>query len=737
MYVRATVTTKWDKRGYRPVDVTNIMSYSVDSSMDTDTDSWTIQFGDIERELVDVLRRDNEVRVSLYGFANGKTEALHTGYVDEITFDEQSIFTFSGRDMTAPAVDSQHPPAIWHSIRPEVLVAREARALKIGSRMKLAKAPGFKTYGTDGSESYWQVWYRFYRKRRMWMWAEPDGALIAGTLNYNQHISYYFGAYEGTQGQSNPHPDHWIPVETVEWRSNKQQRIGEVFYFGHRGDVGFVAHAVDPTMKQWVKKPLKIFTSGDVHNAAEARAEAWEEMFESKVGSVEVKLTVEDQGYIIRQGTMARVNIPQIGLKGDFYVVGVHIVGSVSEGFFQEVRLREKNYAISRRVPTDPALSTGPTSDKATSTLGKELGNGGGGSVRWANYFIEAAQKYRGPWPFDLFLGVLISICAQESNFYNAINGKPGVDYPDTPDGRVPSVLQQSAYAKFLEEFANEVSKGHTTRDKAVGPMQLLTLGYKLAADRMSDLKGVIGDEVFGGRWEPRWNIHTSAVALNSKLNGGFTVSPSGIISKTKVSGLSLQPTEANIWQGVADYGEGPTYAAEVRALYNETYKALVGDAQKASAADSKNIAASDISGSSKELQKRVLSNDKITFTRASQKSDISGGLIVDDVLRFMLAFTDAGFNIVVSALRSDHSTNTTEGRVSAHSVGKAVDMMNYNTSTIGAAREAMKWIGDNQKALGFSQLIGPDPKLVIPYGIYDKPTLDQHKSHIHVGYAL
>ena len=111
----------------------------------------------------------------------------------------------------------------------------------------------FKTFATDGSESFWQVWYRFYRKRAMFMWAEPDGAIIASFLASAEKVNYFIGT-----PLPNTRASDWLPVERLEWRSNKQQRVGEVFYFGHRGDIGFVARAVDPATKSWIRKPNKI-----------------------------------------------------------------------------------------------------------------------------------------------------------------------------------------------------------------------------------------------------------------------------------------------------------------------------------------------------------------------------------------------------------------------------------------------------------------------------------------------
>lgn len=727
------------KRGHRRLAVFNnigshVIAYDIDAAMDTDTDAWQIQLGigNMTGFAQDMLDRDAEVRVNLFAIGSRRVQALHSGFADEITLDETGLMNIQGRDITAVAVDSQHPPQVWHGIRPEVLVAKEARALKIGDRMKLTKARGFKTYATDGSESYWQVWYRFYRKRRMWMWAEPDATLNAMELHYDRPISYHFGR---PYSKNHVKPKHIIPVERLEWRSNKSQRVGEVFYFGHRGDVGFLGRADDPTTRMWIKRPRLIIASGDAHNQAEARVEAWEEIFESKVGANEIKLTVADPGYPLKQDRMAFVNLPSVGLTGQFYVVGVESIGSTNEGHFKVVRLREKNYAVSRRNPSDPVLNAQTVKGQGgADNIAANLDVAG--PQDWNQFFINAAAEFHGPWAFDLFLGVLLAICEQETGFRNVRNSG-NIEYPGTDSGTVPprgATENKGQWSKFVLTFANEVSKGVANRDYAVGPMQLLTLGYKLLADRY--FASNVGNEILGGRWDPESNIRAAGAALASKLGAGVTVSPSGEINKGGPNtGLSLQPTEANIWQGVGNYGEGAAYAASVRKKYNDTYKAVVGTAVTTSQSDVSS--AIQVPGaSSAELRSRVLNNDKITFTRQSQRDDISTGKISDHVLVFLMWFTANGWPVTISALRSDHSTYTTEGNVSAHGYGLAVDMKNYNSFN-PRTPEAMKFIAASQRELQFNQMIGPDESLVIPPGHYDRVTLDQHKSHIHMGWAI
>jgi hypothetical protein len=135
-----------------------------------------------------------------------------------------------------------------------------------------------------------------------------------------------------------------------------------------------------------------------------------------------------------------------------------------------------------------------------------------------------------------------------------------------------------------------------------------------------------------------------------------------------------------------------------------------------------------------KALRDAVLNHPQIEFTRPSQTMDIQMGLINDKVLKFLIDFCEAGFPVKITSLRTDHSKYSSSGRVSAHHLGKAVDMGNY-TEWNPRTRGAMNWIRANQLALGFSQLIGPIDALCVPLGHYPSSTLAQHDDHIHVGW--
>ena len=729
MIVRANITSRFSGHGYSTKETVDVEGFSVDSAMDTDTDSWSLSIGDPELKLRDTLKRDNEVRVNIFALNNAKVNNLHTGFVDEIALDENNLLRMTGRDITAVAVDSQRPPGNFHLVRPDVFVRRDAIALKIGDRLRLTKTPLFKKFSVDGSESYWETWYRLYRKRRMWIWAEPDGSLIAGTLNYNARPSYFMGGKPGQYGRLQR--EGWIPVERVEIRSNKQQRVWEVYIIGNRGDVSFVSVARDATVREWIKKRQVFLRSATAHNPAEARVEAWEELFEGKVGAVEIKVTIADPGYVIRQNTIARLDISEIGLKGDFFVVGAQTFGTQGEGLYQEVRLRERNYAISKRVPDDPKLEETPSEEIQTGAGGVSESLG----VKWKDYFVEATNKHAGPWPFKLFLAVLLSIAEQETGFRN-VRGGGTIEYPGTSNGQIPSVVTQTAaFNKFAHTFANDPRFGRINEIKAVGPMQLYSGSYKDYADNLS---GSANDELGGGRWNPRFNIIGGAFALRDKLQA------SGAEASLGRGGSA----EQLIWTGVANYGHlfaGETtrsplgrYAREVKARYESVYKGVVEIAVTTARQNAKLDAGASFTeptGTVAELRNRVLENRMITFTRAVQRDDIRFGLVDVKVLRFLLAFTEAGFPVVIMSLKTGHRQYSRPGVISAHYRGLAVDIGNYTTNNMAESELAMQWILNHRVQLGFSQLIGPVPSLVHPLGIYDSATLADHRNHIHVGY--
>lgn len=137
-----------------------------------------------------------------------------------------------------------------------------------------------------------------------------------------------------------------------------------------------------------------------------------------------------------------------------------------------------------------------------------------------------------------------------------------------------------------------------------------------------------------------------------------------------------------------------------------------------------------------KRLRDAVLNNPLIKFIPDSKRMDITMNMIDERVLKFLVGFTDAGFAVEISSLRSTHSKKSNSGNISAHWYGRAVDIQNYNTSDPSNARTAMQWIRDYYLQFGWDQLIGPIEELVWPLGQYDQDILNDHKSHIHLGWA-
>ena len=573
LQAKAILTTRWGKAGYRPLTVVTVEGFHVDSALDQDADTWQLEVGNPDNSLNAALRRDNEVRASIYIIEDGNTAALQKGFADEISMTAQGTLILSGRDISAVAVDSAAPPGRFRGIRPEQLVAREARKLNIGDRLKLKRGPSLGFFMRDGSETYWESWYRFYRRRRMWMWAEPDGTLRADFLNYDDPPSYKFGSPRLLR--SGKRDKGYIPVESIEFRKSTAQRIGEVWVLGEHAKKPFIAKAVDRTTSDWIKRPRKIMEAARARGPSEARHEAWTEVHESKVGALEIVMQVSDPGYLIRQNRNAIVNIPEAGIGGTWFIVGVKSMGSVAEGLSQEVRLREKGYAISRKIPADPTVPEEP-GDAAANDMGDT--NLGGG-IKWGDAFVKAAKEFHGAWDFNLWLACFLAMCEKESGFTNRREGGSieWYDVKATQDNRKErKYADDPAYGganrsaetdRHHKLFANNPGNPLNPygRDAGVGPMQLTTHGYKVWADEYFGKS----DEYVGGRWHPTSNIRAAARAFASKL-----------------SGIPPNP-QTNIYLGVMAYnGAGSrarAYAADVRKKVEDKYLEIVTSSREKS----------------------------------------------------------------------------------------------------------------------------------------------------------
>lgn len=559
------MTTRWGGRAYRPRIIRTIENFTVDTALDSDADTWSIDIGDPYGELVDTLARDSEVRVQLFGVGSG-LDYIMTGIADEVDFGDSGILTLTGRDYSSLAMDSTIPPQQLRHVRAWAVVEQQAKKLGF-QRTNLAHGQMIrKVQHTDGSESYWEFWYRLYRKEKMWIWTEPNGMLMAGQLNYGSNPVYFFGVPKA--GDSANIKARHIPVEQIAIRKSTQTRVAEVWVFAHRGKNGFHEIAKDPTMAAWVKKPLKILLDADAHTPTAARKTGWEEIFEGKVGELEYTVTIPDPGFMVKQNQIARLRIPELNISGDFFVVGIQAQAGTN-GAMQQIRLRDRQMALTRRIPSEPKATgaSGPKKDTVTTDLGQALLAGADVPASWGNFFTNAANEWHGPWDFNLFLAVLLGISYQETGgtYQNERqNGGPGGDhitwYPQPTQAELRGARPantgstlSAAIQKWKTDFANEAGDGFVSTDFGVGPMQLTSIGIKHAAD--DHFNPGYHNEFDGGRWNPESNIWAGAKSLREALQG--VVQDSG--------------KDEDIWMGVMAYNRGVQGAID----YFNQYKKL------------------------------------------------------------------------------------------------------------------------------------------------------------------
>lgn len=583
--VRAIITTRWGMRGYRPATIRAIESYFVDTALDNDSDGWQLVIADPHGDRLEMFQRDSEIRVEIFGVGHQGVSYIMNGIADEASYDDQGSITIMGRDYSSLATDSTAPPWRYRLKAAHQVIQTQAGTLNFPA-IDLSKAgKRSKVIYTDGSESYWEFWYRLLRKDKQFLWCDSRGALLSGVLNYHSNPVYFFGSPARNDPKS-VRP-HYIPVERLEINKNLQRRFANVWVFGQRGEQGFLERESDSSMKLWVKKSRKIMFDASITSPKAAVKAAQEEIFEGKVGSFEIKVTIADPGIMIRQNRIAKVNIPEIGLTGEYFVVGSKIQCGES-GFVQEVRLREKQFAISQRIPQDPKLveTRAPTNKTVSGGLAVELAERTEMPEDWGPYFINAAKEFCGPWDYNLFLATLLGICDQESSFTNKreiFTGNPTVQWYPPPQTTAQEAHRHGEPAgRTLDEwhalFANSGgnplnpfrSRG-SNAEAGVGPMQLTSVGLKEWADDY--FKPNFRNEYIGGRWHPEHNIRAGARYLRNCLKEG--VRDSG-------------RTE-DMWAGVSAYNAGhvvvgSAYSTSVKnkVLHDPGYLEIVTDSVKA-----------------------------------------------------------------------------------------------------------------------------------------------------------
>jgi cell wall-associated NlpC family hydrolase len=587
---KAIVTVQKGKGGLTQYGVRRVESYTTDESMDQDADTFTVQIDDSNRELEAALDRDNEVRVNLFiNNAADRFVPIFTGLADTVERDQTYLMTITGRDTpSALAVDTDALPQRWKNVMPQAFIQGQAHTLGI-STTEIAKMSRINSLYTDGTETVWAFWYRIARMREMYMWTNhlSGGTLIVDKLGYSLSPSYLFG--DPPKGFPR---NEWQPIEQIDQISTKQGRQRRVIIYGKTAKKGKVlgfainGQAIDTTIRNWKRQPTSVLTSTVDNTVAELHKRAGALVFEGIVGALEWQLTIHDQGQLIQQNKMCRINMPHYMLVGNYFVVGVTRTGNAN-GMTQVVRIREKGFALSKRVPDAPVLaktSTSVSDDyKPATSISASLSSSG---IRWADSFVRATREYGGSWDFAVFLGALLSMCDIETGFHNIRQDSSGPSHiewyqpPSAPNAfGSADLLNPNAFGtadllnptygtgamrKYSLDFANEPNNPDNPmapNQAGVGPMQLTDQSIKDFADNLGWNGAAAKGELDGGRWNPDSNIRAAGYLLFQK----------GLIQPV------TDPTQADqIWINVERYnGSGPAaqaYAAKARALYNSQY---------------------------------------------------------------------------------------------------------------------------------------------------------------------
>lgn len=564
---KAIITVNTGPHGSRQITTQRVTSYTMMQSIDNDADQFSIDVGNSDGRLNLCKHRDNEVEVQLFlsNFANDWVPVFR-GLADSVEVSGDHVISIAGRDLVSSlAMDSDALFGKWPSVKPKFYI--QSRAARLGiKRMRVARMSQMNNLVSDGSETEWAMWYRMARKKGMYMWTDNMGGLIIDKLAYSTDVQYRFGHGKG-----------YMPVESDGFadRTGKETRKRKVWVYGDNAKKGrpMVAKATDPHIASWRKKSLLITTNTTAKNQSDLNDVAQEEIFETIVGAREIELTLHDTGVLIQQNAMAHVNLPEYDLVGNWFIVGVQREGSTEGGMRQVVRLREKTFALTERVPDAPQLTPDSARLKPAGNIAALLSQNP--NIRWADSFVKATNEFgvRAGWDFAVFLGVLLSMCMQESSFRNVLEGGsdewqrfstwaaaqgPGADSPQRQE------QLRTLYSKMFGNAAGNAFNPFRPREAGVGPMQLTSIGYKQWADDYGWFGIAKKGELDGGRWNPDSNIRAAARALVEKLN----IAPAARSSNAD-----------DIWIGVARYNGSDVYADKVRATYNRLYKAAITNA--------------------------------------------------------------------------------------------------------------------------------------------------------------
>jgi hypothetical protein len=185
---------------------------------------------------------------------------------------------------------------------------------------------------------------------------------------------------------------------------------------------------------------------------------------------------------------------------------------------------------------------------------------------------------------------------------------------------------------------------------------------------------------------------------------------------------LRVNGAPADYERALLAYNHASWYVREVIDLANRY--------RDAAAAGSYVVGASDAS------VRAVLANPHIELTGV-QRVDLASGLIERRVVA-LLAWLGRSHTLIVTALRSDHSRYTSEGNLSNHTVGRAVDI----GAVDGERCTGTRWGNCGRLAVAIAGVAGPLHSTELIYCFDPDGPLSadafaraDHCDHIHVGY--
>jgi hypothetical protein len=380
--------------------------------------------------------------------------------------------------------------------------------------------------------------------------------------------------------------------------------------------------------------------------------------------------------------------------------------------------------------------------------------------VRFANCFIYAANNHHGPWAMKDFLAVLIAIGYAEG-MRNVKQGGSR-EHPYTNGEEIKSIVTDPEWVrKFRQDFG-----GNDHNDSVgVGPMQLTTQAYKVAADKLYNPSVI--DELVGGRWNPCSNIQEAAIVLRGKCR-----------DVGAESGDQVPLPIEQIKDCVRAYnGAGPAAEAYANSVMKKAAEVLPQVEAAMTTTPNSAIAMADMTpvaiGTRAQLAREILgyhqkgqyhddNGRQIPQIEAMARSEtIKGGCgtqvyIDSEVLKTILLLLDNGFKVGTYALAADHSCRVAGSiRTSRHPLGFAVDISSLGKGSTGLLSILGGGLTVTTLVIQTMDLIrlSLNPSQIICDGTGNvhiqtvanhqwtgghlAPTflVDGHRNHIHVGY--